>query len=155
MMDIIIEFIIDALFASIASVGFAMVFNVPKKTLLHCAIGGAIVLTSRNIFLTFDLNVEIAAFLASTIVGIIALYWSQKHKIPRPVYTVASIIPIIPGTYAIKATTIIIKMNSHGVTQEYINIFIENFLKSSSILGAISFGIALPSLYFKKSNKWY
>jgi len=153
MVELITKLFFEAIFASIASVGFAMVFNVPKHTLSYCAVGGAITYMSRTIFLHLGLGIEISTFLASTFIGIVALYWSRKYLIPRPVYTVASIIPMIPGTYAFAAMISLVDMNSHGVTTELIDIFIHNGLKAVSILGAISFGLALPSLYFMRLNK--
>ena len=108
--------LIESIFASIASVGFAMVFNVPRHTLIYCAIGGAIAYDVRTILLNLNLGIELSTFLASTIVGIIALYWSRKYLIPRPVYTVASIIPIIPGTFAFSAMISLVDMNTHGVS---------------------------------------
>ena len=153
MSDLIIKIILQAIFASVASVGFAMVFNVPKHTLIYCAFGGAIAYIARTIFLHLGLGIEISTFLASTFIGIIALKWSRKYLIPRPVYTVASIIPMIPGTYAFAAMISLVDMNSHGVTPELIEVFIENGLKAVAILGAISFGLALPSLYFMRLNR--
>ncbi len=153
-MENFLHFILNAIFAGVASLGFAMVFNVPKKALIYCAVGGSITLSLRNIFLNYGLSLELSAFFASTIIGIISLYWSRKNKTSRPTYTVASIIPIIPGTYAIKSMTILINMNNNGVNAELINAFIENGLKTVSILGAITFGIALPSIYFFRNNKY-
>ena len=60
---------------------------------------------------------------------------------------------MIPGTYAFSALISLVDMNSHGVTPELIESFIENGLKAVSILGAISFGLALPSLYFMRLNR--
>ncbi len=153
MSEIIIKMLIEAIFASIASVGFAMVFNVPKHTLIYCAIGGAITYIARTLCLHSGFGIEVSTFLASTFIGIVALYWSRKYLIPRPVYTVASIIPMIPGTYAFSAMISLVDMNTHGVSQELIGIFIANGLKAVSILGAISFGLALPSLYFMRLNR--
>ena len=148
MSEMIIKMLIEAFFASVASVGFAMVFNVPKHTLVYCAIGGAITFIARSLFLHLGIGIEISTFLASTFIGIVALYWSRKYLIPRPVYTVASIIPMIPGTYAFTAMISLVDMNTHGVTEQLIGLFVFNGLKAVSILGAISFGLALPSLYF-------
>ena len=128
MSEMIIRMLIEAFFASVASVGFAMVFNVPKYTLIYCAIGGAITYIARTLCLHSGFGIEISTFLAATFIGIIALYWSRKHLIPRPVYTVASIIPMIPGTFAFSAMISLVDMNSHGVTPELIEIFIENGL---------------------------
>ena len=153
MSEMIIRMLIEAFFASVASVGFAMVFNVPKYTLIYCAIGGAITYIARTLCLHSGFGIEISTFLAATFIGIIALYWSRKYLIPRPVYTVASIIPMIPGTYAFTAMISLVDMNTHGVTHELIQLFIQNGLKAVSILGAISFGLALPSLYFMRLNR--
>ncbi|WP_419763872.1 MAG: threonine/serine exporter family protein [Arcobacter sp.] len=147
------DIVLNAIFAAIPAVGFAMLFNVPKSALKYCAFGGAIVYTLREIFMDLNLTIELATFLASMIIGLIALYWSRKNLVPRPIYTVASIIPMIPGTYAFTAMISLVDMNTHGVTNELIEIFIESGLKSISILGAISFGLALPSLYFMRYKR--
>lgn len=150
---VLFDFFLNAIFASIASLGFAMVFNVPKRSLIYCAMGGSITLSLRNILLNLGLSIELSVFIASISIGFIALYWSSKHNIVRPTYTVASIIPIIPGTLAIKSMTILMKMNSHGVDSELLNAFLENGLKAMAILAAISFGIALPGILFVKIRK--
>lgn len=152
-MDLIFKLLIEAIFAACASIRFGMVFNVPKHTLKYCALGGAIVYDLRTIFLALDFGIELATFLASAIIGIIALYWSRKYKIPRPVYTVASIIPILPGTYAFSAMINLIDINRFGATIELIELFVHNGLKAIAILIAITFGLVLPSLYFLRLNK--
>lgn len=152
-MELLLKLIIEAIFASIASLGFAMVFNVPKYTLKYCALGGAIVYDLRTIFLALDFGIEISTFLASAIIGIIALRWSRKFKIPRPVYTVASIIPVLPGTYAFTAMITLIDINRFGATYELIQLFIYNGLKAVAVLIAITFGLVLPSLYFIRFNR--
>ncbi len=153
MSELLLEYILNAIFAAIPAIGFAMVFNVPKHTLVYCALGGAIAYTSRTLLMKINIPLELSTFLASTIVGIVALYWSRKYIIPRPVYTIASIIPLLPGTYAFTAVINLISMNAHGVTPELITIFIDNSLKTIIILGAIGFGLALPSLYYIRYNR--
>lgn len=152
-MEFFMTYGLEFIFAAFAALGFAMVFNVPKHALIYCFFGGAISHTTREIFMSFGFSIELSTFLSASIVGIIALYFSRRNFIPRPVYTVASIIPMIPGTYAFSAMISLVDMNTHGVTPDMINIFIENFLKSISILGAIAFGIAIPSLYFLRYNR--
>jgi uncharacterized membrane protein YjjB (DUF3815 family) len=150
---ILIEYLINAIFAAIPAIGFGMVFNVPKNTLIYCGFGGAIAYTSRAFLMNINISIELATFIASTIVGVVALYWSRKYIIPRPVYTIASIIPLLPGTYAFSAVIELINMNAHGVTPELISIFVENSLKTITILGGIGFGLAIPSIYFMRYNR--
>ncbi|MDY0051805.1 MAG: threonine/serine exporter family protein [Aliarcobacter sp.] len=152
-MEIIFDILIKSIFASIASTGFAMLFNVPKHTLIFCAIGGGITYIIRNVSMELGLSIELSTFIASSCIGFITLKWSRKFLIPRPVYSVASIIPMIPGTYAFTAMISLVDMNSHGVSPELIELFIENFLKALSILGAITFGLALTSLYYMRLNR--
>ena len=146
-------YILSAIFAAIPAVGFGMVFNVPKDTLKFCALGGSIAYISRMLLIDFSLVLELATFFASTIVGIITLYWSRKYIVPRPVYTIASIIPLLPGTYAFETIINLISMNVHGVSIELIILFIDNGLTTVIILGAIGFGLALPSLYYLRYNR--
>jgi len=149
----LISYIINAIFAAIPAVGFGMVFNVPKHTLIYCAFGGAIGYTSRSILLDFNMSLELSTLFASIIVGLVALYWSRKFIIPRPVYTIASIIPLLPGTYAFNTVINLINMSAHGVTPELITMFVENGLKTITTLGGIGFGLAIPSIYFMRYNR--
>ncbi|MBU3015770.1 threonine/serine exporter family protein [Poseidonibacter lekithochrous] len=149
----ITTYILNAIFSAIPALGFAMVFNVPKQALFYCAFGGSITYTTRVAFQDMDIPLELATFLASTIIGIIALYWSKKFVIPRPIYTIPAIIPLLPGTFAFSAIINLIDMNAHGVTTELINLFIENGLKTIIILGGIGLGLALPSLYTIRYNR--
>tara|TARA_R110001583_G_scaffold10698_8_gene49210 strand:+ start:41219 stop:41683 length:465 start_codon:yes stop_codon:yes gene_type:complete len=145
-MELLRLFIIDALFASVPAVGFAMVFNVPKKMLIYCAIGGAFAHSLRFLLMNFGLHIEWATLMASSSMGFIGLYWSRKRLIPRPVFTVASVIPMIPGSFAFTTVIGLVELNTAGYTIEVMQIVTENGLKTLFILGALSFGLALPSI---------
>jgi len=138
--------LIDAWFAWIPAVGFAMVFNVPKKMLVYCAIGGACAHSFRFLIMYFGVPIEWATLAASSGMGFLGLYWSQKHLIPRPVFTVASVIPMIPGGFAFTTVIGIVKLNSAGYSLELMQVVVENGLSTLFILGALSFGLALPSI---------
>jgi len=153
MENIYVQYLLNAIFSAIPAVGFAMVFNVPKNTLVFCAMGGAIGYTTRFVLMQIDMPIELATFFASTLIGIIALYWSRKYIIPRPVYTIASIIPLLPGTYAFTAIINLLQMNAQGVSPELITLFIDNGLKAVIILSGIGFGLAIPSLVFMRYNR--
>ncbi|WP_415229278.1 threonine/serine exporter family protein [Psychromonas sp.] len=145
-MDLIRLLIIDAWFAWIPAVGFAMVFNVPKKMLIYCAIGGAFAHSFRFLLMHFGVHIEWATLAASSSMGFLGLYWSRKHLIPRPVFTVASVIPMIPGSFAFTTVVGIVQLNSGGYSLELIQVVIENGLRTLFILAALSFGLAIPSL---------
>ena len=65
----------------------------------------------------------------------------------------AAIIPMIPGKYAFLAIMGLVNMTSQGVTPELTSLFLQNSLTTVSILGAISLGIVVPSLYYIRYNQ--
>jgi len=141
------------LLAAIPAIGFGMLFNVPKNSLLFCGFGGIITYSTQKILIYSNLPIELATFIASLSVAILTEIYIRKNFMPRSVYTVAAIIPLIPANYAFTAMISLVDMNSHGVELNLIFSFLDNSMKALSILGAISFGLALPSLYFTRYNR--
>ena len=145
-MNFLLLLITDAWFAWVPAVGFAMVFNVPRNMLIFCAAGGALTHSFRFLLLHFGIPIEWATFIASANMGFLGLYWSRKHLIPRPVFTVASVIPMIPGSYAFTAMIGLVEINTSGYSLELMQIVMENGLRTLFILTALSFGLAIPSI---------
>lgn len=146
LMELIQLLVIDAWFAWIPAVGFAMVFNVPKKMLIYCAVGGAFAHSLRYLLMHFGLPIEWATLAASSSMGFLGLYWSRKRLIPRPVFTVASVIPMIPGSFAFTTVIALVELNAGGYNLALVQLVVENGLRTLFILGALSLGLALPSI---------
>lgn len=148
-----VTLLLDAVWAAIPAVGFGMIFNVPRSTLPLCALGGALTYGLREVLLHHHFSIELSTFIAATAIGIIGVFWSRRYVMPRPVYTVPSIIPMIPGTYAYEMMISLVSMNTDGVTDALLSSFIENGLHAVSILFAIAFGLVLPSMYYTKRKQ--
>ena len=145
--------LLDAFWAAIPAVGFGMIFNVPRSTLPFCALGGSLTYGVREILLHQNFSIELSTFIAATTIGIIGVFWSKRYIMPRPIYTVPSIIPMIPGKYAYEMMISLVSMNTDGVTNALLSSFIENGLHAVSILFAIAFGLVLPSMYYTKRQQ--
>jgi uncharacterized membrane protein YjjB (DUF3815 family) len=148
-----VTLLLDAMWAAIPAVGFGMIFNVPRSALPLCALGGALTYGLREVLLHHHFSIELSTFIAATAIGIIGVFWSRRYVMPRPVYTVPSIIPMIPGTYAYEMMISLVSMNTDGVTDALLSSFIENGLHAVSILFAIAFGLVLPSMYYTKRKQ--
>ncbi|MGL5360307.1 MAG: threonine/serine exporter family protein [Shewanella sp.] len=151
MTDLLLLLLHDALFSAIPAVGFAMVFNVPKRFLPYCALAGAIGHSARTLMLHLGLPIEWATFAAAALVGMITIGFAKRHLAPPLMYAVAAIIPMIPGTYAFNTVIALVQLTAQSqVSQELTGQVISNGLKTVFILGALSVGLALPSLlYFR------
>ncbi|WP_050985290.1 threonine/serine exporter family protein [Sulfurospirillum barnesii] len=145
--------LLDTLWAAIPAVGFGMIFNVPRSALPFCALGGALTYGTREVLLYHHLSIEFSTFSAATLIGVIGVFWSKRYVMPRPIYTVPSIIPMIPGKYAYEMMISLVSMNKDGVTDALLSSLIENGLHAISILFAIAFGLVLPSMYYTKRQQ--
>jgi uncharacterized membrane protein YjjB (DUF3815 family) len=148
MIDLLLGLTDDMFFAAIPAVGFALVFNVPTAALKYCVLGGAIGHGSRYLMMHFGAPIEWATFFAATIVGLIGVFWSKKFLAHPKVFTVAALIPMVPGVFAYRAIISIMKIKSNGLTPELLAQFIENFLKTMFIIAGLAIGLAVPGLLF-------
>lgn len=148
MLDLLFGLINDMFFAAIPAVGFALVFNVPQRALLYCALGGSIGHGSRYLMMHFGVPIEWATFFAATIVGMIGVHWSRKLLAHPKVFTVAALIPMVPGVFAFKAMIAMVEINNMGYTPELVAMLMENFLKAMFIIAGLAVGLAVPGLLF-------
>ncbi|MGC9402251.1 threonine/serine exporter family protein [Vibrio genomosp. F10 str. 9ZC157] len=148
MMTLLLGLANDMLFAAIPAVGFALVFNVPQRALVYCALGGAIGHGSRYLMMHFGVPIEWATFFAATLVGMIGVHWSHRFLAHPKVFTVAAMIPMVPGVFAFKAMIAIVEMNQQGYSPELVAVLFDNFLKAMFIIAGLAIGLAMPGLLF-------
>ncbi|MDH2926440.1 threonine/serine exporter [Lonepinella koalarum] len=151
-MDLIWLLLDDMFFAAIPAVGFALIFNVPPKALIYCAILGAMGHSFRTLLLHFDVSLVLATLLASALIGFAGVHISQRYLAHPKVFTVAAIIPMIPGIYAYKAMIAVVQINYQGYSPELYEHMINDFIKTGFLLGALVFGLALPRLMFYRNT---
>lgn len=142
----------DMIFAAIPAVGFALLFNVPKSALKYCASLGALGHGCRTLLIYFDLAPIFATFIAAGLVGLLGAKLSQHYLAHPKVFTVAAIIPMIPGIYAYKAMIALVQIHHHGFSDLLFQQMVNYFLKTAFSLGALVFGLALPGLLFYRQK---
>lgn len=147
-MELLLALLNDMFFAAIPAVGFALVFNVPQNALIYCAVGGALGHGSRFLFMQFGIPIEWATFFAATIVGTIGIHWSHRFLAHPKVFTVAALIPMVPGVFAYKAMIALVEINHLGYSPELVSTMAENFLKAMFIIVGLALGLALPGMLF-------
>ncbi|HBH7915923.1 threonine/serine exporter family protein [Vibrio parahaemolyticus] len=146
--DLTLGLLNDMFFAAIPAVGFALVFNVPQRALIYCAVGGAIGHGSRYLMMQLGVPIEWATFFAATLVGMIGVHWSHRFLAHPKVFTVAALIPMVPGVFAYKAMIAMVEINHLGYSPELIATCMENFLKAMFIIAGLAVGLAVPGLLF-------
>ena len=142
----------DAVLSAIPALGFAMVFNVPQRALPWCALLGVIGHTSRFVMMNLDFNIEWATFLAALLIGSIGIQWSRWYLAHPKIFTVAAVIPMFPGISAYTAMISAVKISHFGYSEEMMITMLSNFLKASSIVGALSIGLSIPGLWLYRKR---
>ncbi|MGK9172460.1 threonine/serine exporter [Yokenella regensburgei] len=142
----------DMVLAAIPAVGFAMVFNVPHRALPWCALLGAIGHGARFAMVHGGFNIEWSTFVASMLVGSIGIRWSRWYLAHPKVFTVAAVIPMFPGISAYTAMISAVKISHIGYSEEMMILLLTNFLKASSIVGALSIGLSIPGLWLYRKR---
>ncbi|ABE56201.1 conserved hypothetical protein [Shewanella denitrificans OS217] len=152
-MDLLLTLLNDALFSAIPAIGFAMLFNVPRRFLAYCAIAGAIGHSCRTLLMSIDMPIEWATFSAAAIIGVVTIGFAKRHMAPPLMYSVAAVIPMIPGTYAFNTMIALVQMIPQAqINPELTAAVIYNGLKTVFILGALAVGLAMPSLVYYRTR---
>ena len=143
------------MWAGIAAIGFAILFNVPRRTIYSIwglgAIGGLIKFTAMY----FEFGIVFASFLGATVIGIISIKMAHLRNSPPLVFSIPSVIPMVPGFFAYKMMLGLIALTSIENTDAYTQTLIEtvnNGAKTMFILISLGTGVAIPMLLSRKES---
>jgi uncharacterized membrane protein YjjP (DUF1212 family) len=146
----------DAFWSALAALGFAMLFNVPVRTLVGCAFLGALGHGVRTALIdSMGAGLETATLAGSTLVGFVGVAFARYWNTPSAIYTVSSAIPMVPGVLAYEAMIGLLRVSAAnaGLTSAVAFTDVGIYAtKTALILGAIAIGIAAPSLLFVRQK---
>lgn len=138
--------------AAVPAVGFAMVFNVPVRVLGLCAAGGALGRGLRYFLMEgAGLPIEVSTLLAAATVSALGVVVAQRLRAHPKVFTVAAMIPMIPGVPLFTTLLALAQIQRTGLTDELLSTAVTQGLKAVFIVAALAVGLAVPGLlYFRK-----
>ncbi len=144
----------DLVLSGVAALGFAILFNVPRRFLLGCFLCGAAGHTLRIILVNSGASVEFSTLVGAAAVGFLSVYLSNRYSVPSLIFTVTGAIPLVPGVFAYQTIVGLLSVTSASDTQS-VDLLVTagiNGVRTTIILCAIAFGIAAPMLLFRRSN---
>ncbi|MBE2213691.1 MAG: threonine/serine exporter family protein [Opitutaceae bacterium] len=149
-MNLLLALAQDMALASVPAVGFALVFNVPSRMLGYCAMGGAVGHGLRFLLVSEPVRmpIEWATLLAAAVVSLIGVQLARRLRAHPKVFTVAAMIPMVPGVPFFSALLAIVEINREGLTDALLQTAINSGLRALFIIGALAVGLAIPGLLF-------
>jgi uncharacterized membrane protein YjjB (DUF3815 family) len=149
-LDLLQTVALDFVLAGITAAGFAVLFSVPRRLLLACALLGGVAHSARAALnLAFGLPVEWTTLAASVIIGVVSVLLARRLRAPALIFAIAASIPLIPGIPAYTAMVNFLQASTQPsleLAQAHLVTALLSFLKASLILSSIAIGVAVPSL---------
>jgi uncharacterized membrane protein YjjB (DUF3815 family) len=139
------------------SIGFAVIFTTPKRSMWVAALLGAFGFSCRAFLMyCFKDQIVFSSFVAASLVGILGVYFAHKVHTPPIVFTIPAVINIIPGKpgYEFMISLIeVISLKEGEVLQfNYLFEMIEKAARTGFTLLALAFGVVFPLLIFKTKS---
>jgi len=149
-----LSFLEKGIWFGFAAIGFAILFNVPPRTLfiiwLLAALGG---LTKLYLF-HFGVSVVLSSLGGASLIGLLSIQAAHNKHAPPLVFSIPAVIPMVPGVFAYKMMLGLIKLaGDSGIDSgQVLSDTISNGIKTMFILMALAVGVAIPMLVTGKSS---
>ena len=138
-----------------AAVGFAVLFNVPRRAIAPVFILGLVGGLSKTILLQFEINVIVSTLAGATVIGFLSIPFAHKRHAPPPIFAIPAVIPMVPGIFAYRMMLGLINLAGTINPANYTQILsetINNGLKVMLILMSLAGGVGIPMLITRKDS---
>ncbi len=151
-MTLFFSILIKGLFSGIAGLGFAILFNVPRKVLgsiFFVAMCGGL---TKFGLLHLNISLVGVSLIAGIMVGILSVPFARKKHTPPLVFAIPGIISMVPGAYIYRTIIgmLTIATSKGEIPTEIVTETIHNSMYSLFILTAISVGAGIPTIITRR-----
>jgi uncharacterized membrane protein YjjB (DUF3815 family) len=139
----------------IAAVGFAILFNVPTRTLFSIFLISAASGLVKVYLMLYNIDIVLATLAGATLVGMLSIPSAHNKHAPPLVFAIPAVIPLIPGVLAYRMMLGLITLAGDVNNEAYTQILSEtvnNGLKVMFILMCLAGGVGVPMLITRKES---
>ena len=138
-----------------AAMGFAVLFNVPVRTLFYIWLLGALGGMTKLALLHFGQGIIIASLSGSTLIGLFSIAVAHRKHSPPLIFAIPAVIPMVPGILAYRMILGLIALAGDLQPDLYMKMLTEmanNGLKVLFVLMSLAGGVAIPMLITRKES---
>ncbi|MCG6190528.1 threonine/serine exporter family protein [Maribellus maritimus] len=138
-----------------ASLGFAILFNVPLRTLWVIFLLGALGGTLKLVTMKMGGGIILGSFFGAMLVGFLSISAAHFRHAPPFVFAIPSVIPMVPGAFAYRTMLGIIKLTGdvdHATFTQLLDDTVTNGLKAFFVLMALALGVSAPMLLTRRES---
>ncbi|AWB43582.1 hypothetical protein DCC85_04650 [Paenibacillus sp. CAA11] len=121
----------------IASAAFGIIFNAPRRALLQCGLTGML---GWIVYYILDprLDTVLSTVAATLLIGVVSQLSAKVYRMPVIIFSVAGIIPLVPGGLAYDAMRKFVENDYNAAVQLAAQAFL--------ISGSIAIGLVLSEV---------
>ena len=146
----------DGFLAAVAAVGFAVISNPPRRTVLVSALLAAVGHALRYYLLHYTpLEITVSSLAAAFVIGLCGMLFAKLMHCPAEVFTFPSLLPMIPGMYAYKTVLALMQFMAGDAAAEQGALIVEVFrngLTTMFVMFALVVGASLPLFIFHRQS---
>ncbi len=138
-----------------AAIGFAILFNVPIRTLipvfLMAALGGSV----KLLIVHWNTSIILGTLIGAVLIGFLSIYAAHFRHSPPVVFAIPAVIPMVPGSFAYNTMKGLIRLTNNTGTIDFIELLkdtVTNGLMTLFILMAIAVGVVAPMLITRRDS---
>lgn len=143
------------LWLGFASIGFAILFNVPKRTVWVIFLLGALGGTLKLLTMKLGGGIILGSFFGAMLIGFLSIYAAHFRHAPPFVFAIPSVIPMVPGAFAYRMMLGVIRLTGdidHAIFSQLLDDTVTNGLKALFVLMALAFGVSAPMLLTRRES---
>lgn len=140
--------------AMLVSLGFAALFNTPRRAMWVVALLGAVGFGIKTALTSTVIpgQVMLASLAGASAVGVLGTYFAHRVHTPPIVFTIPAVINMIPGKFGYEFMIGLLHTVTFGTEKsgsfDFFMEVLNNGLKTGFILMALAFGVIFPILIF-------
>lgn len=145
----------DGLFAFVVAVGFAILFNTPRRVLYMAGLLGGLGHGIRFVLLQNHVGLVFATLTGAVCIGLLGIVCAHRVHTPPVVFTMPACITMIPGLYAYRSMLGCIKIIDLDLVKRDPTLLPETahyFVLTASLLFTLAIGICSGALLFRKKS---
>lgn len=149
------ELIEKCLWFGVAALGFAVLFNVPPRTLVNVFLIAAAGCLCRLLLMQDHINIIFATFLGACLIGLLSILGAHKNSTAPFILSIPAVIPMVPGVFIYRLILGLVRIAEYSngnYPPQLLSDTVNYGMKSFFILGSIAMGVAFPLLISRKET---
>ena len=138
-----------------AALGFAVLFNVPPRTLATVFLIAAAGCLCRLLLMQTSINIILATFIGSAFIGVLSIFGAHKNVTAPFVLSIPAVIPMVPGVFIYRLILGLVRIAEYSTGNYPPQLLADTVnygMRSLFILMAIAMGVAFPMTVSQPSN---